>query len=47
MLATFKLVSPEIGDEKPRLLYFGATWCDPCSKMKKLFKDKNVKKELI
>ena len=35
-----------LGMPKPKLLYFGATWCGPCVKMKKLFKDKDVKKEL-
>ena len=30
----------------PKLYYFGATWCGPCVEMKKLFKDKDVKKEL-
>ena len=45
-ITTFRVVSPESGAEKPKLLYFGATWCDPCSKMKKLFKEKDVKKEL-
>lgn len=33
-------------DNKPDFLYFGATWCGPCKDMKKLFKDKDVKKEL-
>lgn len=28
------------------VMYFGATWCPPCKKMKQLFKDKDVKKEL-
>jgi thioredoxin-related protein len=28
------------------VMYFGATWCGPCKKMKQLFKDKDVKKEL-
>ena len=45
-LATFRVAPPKAGVEKPRLLYFGATWCGPCGKMKKLFKDKDVKKEL-
>ena len=31
---------------KPQMLYFGATWCPPCKKMKQLFKDPEVKKEL-
>ncbi len=31
---------------KTELLYFGAAWCPPCRKMKPLFKDKEVKKEL-
>jgi len=46
MFTTFGVVSPEAGVEKPKLLYFGATWCGPCSKMKKLFKEKDVKREL-
>jgi thiol-disulfide isomerase/thioredoxin len=29
-----------------QMLYFGATWCPPCKKMKQLFKDPEVKKEL-
>jgi len=33
-------------DQKPKLYYFGATWCSPCAEMKKLFKDKDIKKEL-
>ena len=33
-------------ETKFELLYFGATWCPPCIKMKPLFKDKEVKKEL-
>ena len=33
-------------ESKVELLYFGATWCPPCRKMKPLFKDKEVKKEL-
>ena len=45
-LAIFGIASPKVGAEKPKLLYFGATWCGPCVKMKKLFKDKDVKKEL-
>ncbi len=32
--------------KKTDMLYFGATWCPPCNKMKKLFKDPEVKKEL-
>lgn len=32
--------------EKTQMLYFGATWCPPCKKMKQLFKDPEVKKEL-
>lgn len=32
--------------DKVSLLYFGATWCPPCTKMKQLFKDTDVKKEL-
>lgn len=32
--------------KKTRMLYFGATWCPPCNKMKQLFKDPEVKKEL-
>tara|TARA_R100001377_G_scaffold11077_1_gene5549 strand:+ start:1647 stop:2045 length:399 start_codon:yes stop_codon:yes gene_type:complete len=32
--------------EKTQMLYFGATWCSPCKKMKQLFKDPEVKKEL-
>jgi thiol-disulfide isomerase/thioredoxin len=31
---------------KVDLLYFGATWCPPCNQMKKIFKDKEIKKEL-
>ena len=30
---------------KVDLLYFGATWCPPCNQMKKLFKDKEIKKD--
>lgn len=33
-------------NNKPDFLYFGATWCGPCKKMKTLFKDDDVKKEL-
>ena len=29
-----------------QMLYFGATWCPPCKRMKQLFKDPEVKKEL-
>ena len=36
---------PEI-KKKTQMLYFGATWCPPCNKMKQLFKDPEVKKEL-
>ena len=32
--------------KKTQFLYFGATWCPPCNKMKQLFKDPEVKKEL-
>ena len=32
--------------KKTQMLYFGATWCPPCKKMKQLFKDPEVKKEL-
>jgi len=32
--------------KKTQMLYFGATWCPPCNKMKQLFKDPEVKKEL-
>ena len=32
--------------EKIEILYFGATWCGPCQKMKAMFKDPEVKKEL-
>ena len=32
--------------KKTQMLYFGATWCSPCKKMKQLFKDPEVKKEL-
>jgi thioredoxin 1 len=39
-------VFPRVVDEKPKLLYFGATWCEPCAKMKKLFKNIDVRKEL-
>lgn len=46
VLITFRFASPGVAAEKPDLLYFGATWCIPCGKMKKLFKDKDVKKEL-
>jgi thiol-disulfide isomerase/thioredoxin len=35
-----------MADEKPKLYYFGATWCGSCVEMKKLFKDKDIKKEL-
>ena len=31
---------------KCKLLYFGAEWCAPCQQMKKMFKDKEVAKEL-
>ena len=33
-------------EKDTNLMYFGATWCPPCKKMKQLFKDKDVKKEL-
>ena len=33
-------------EKDTNLMYFGATWCGPCKKMKQLFKDKDVKKEL-
>jgi len=33
-------------NQKPKLYYFGATWCGPCVEMKKLFKNEDVKKEL-
>ena len=46
MITTFRAVLPKAGAENPKMLYFGATWCDPCSRMKKLFKEKDVKKEL-
>ena len=36
---------PEV-KKKTQMLYFGATWCPPCNKMKQLFKDPEVKKEL-
>ena len=32
--------------KKTEVLYFGATWCPPCKKMKELFKDPEVKREL-
>lgn len=32
--------------EKIEILYFGATWCGPCQKMKAMFKDPEVEKEL-
>ncbi len=38
-----KQVEPK---KKTQMLYFGATWCPPCNKMKQLFKDPEVKKEL-
>ena len=38
------LTSTAFGAE--RVLYFGATWCGPCRVMKKVLKDKEVKKEL-
>ena len=38
--------SEATGDQKPKLYYFGATWCGSCVEMKKLFKDKDIKKEL-
>tara|TARA_R110000824_G_scaffold59651_2_gene160023 strand:+ start:785 stop:1006 length:222 start_codon:yes stop_codon:yes gene_type:complete len=48
MLSTFGLVLPKVEngvsappDEKPRLLYLGETWCQPCGRMKTLFKDED------
>ena len=32
--------------EKPLVLYFGATWCNPCKLMKQVLKKEKVKKEL-
>lgn len=40
-----KTQEPEV-KKKTQMLYFGATWCPPCKKMKQLFKDPEVKKEL-
>lgn len=31
---------------KPKLLYFGATWCEPCQKMKQMFDQKEIKLQL-
>jgi len=31
---------------KPQLLYFGATWCGPCQKMKEMFEQKEIKSQL-
>ena len=45
---SFTLI-PEIKaseQQKTKCYYFGATWCGPCKKMKPLFKDKDVSKEL-
>jgi|TARA_B100000085_G_scaffold279402_1_gene302647 thiol-disulfide isomerase/thioredoxin len=42
----FSFTSLSFADEKVKSYYFGATWCPPCKKMKYLFKDKEVAKEL-
>lgn len=45
---SFTLI-PEINaseQQKSKCYYFGATWCPPCKKMKNLFKDKEVAKEI-
>jgi thioredoxin 1 len=40
------LGEPNKERKKPDIIYFGATWCEPCKKMKTIFKDPQVKKEL-
>ncbi len=42
----FSFTSLSLAEEKVKSYYFGATWCPPCKKMKDLFKDKDVAKEL-
>ena len=39
-------VAEQSKPNKCKLLYFGAEWCAPCQQMKKMFKDKEVAKEL-
>lgn len=47
ILFTCFAASSDVTDKnKPSVLYFGATWCGPCKKMKALFEDKDVKKKL-
>jgi thiol-disulfide isomerase/thioredoxin len=36
----------EIDEDKPSVLYFGATWCSPCKITKRNLESKEVKKEL-
>ena len=36
----------ESKNNKPSVLYFGATWCTPCKITKRNFESKEVKKEL-
>ena len=36
----------ESKNNKPSVLYFGATWCNPCKTTKKNLESKEVKKEL-
>jgi|TARA_B100000085_G_scaffold283663_1_gene314843 thiol-disulfide isomerase/thioredoxin len=46
LVIVFSFTSLLPAQEKVKNYYFGATWCPPCNKMKQLFKDKEVAKEL-